>query len=448
MKSTAPAVRCDSVARLCEVPPEGRRSYRVGQIGSRGQRRAAGARRPLRARTPFPEMHTGIAFPLAAMLAVLTTSSMAVSVIAVLAPEAAPEIGVDATRIGTYTAIVYLFATVSGAITGTLVDRFGAIRVCQVTMLLAALAMLCFARASLGWALASALILGCAYGPFNPASAHVLWRLSTPRWRPLVFSIKQTGVPLGGALAGALMPAIVLLWDWQRASLTVAVVAAVVMLLLQPLRAGLDGGRIDRLRLDLGRLAQPIRLALVEPRLRPYTLSAFAYAGCQLSVMSFMVVYLTREVGMSLVLAGSVFACLQIGGFTGRLLWGVVAARAGAPRVVLVVIGVVTAACLAATPLMSDGWPLAGVIALAGLLGISSLGWNGIMLSEVATHAPEDLAVDATAGLQVVMFGGIAVVPPVFGLLVLHAGGFSSAFASMAALAVVGALMLLRAPRA
>jgi MFS family permease len=114
--------------------------------------------------TPFSPK---ILFPLTAMLAVLTTSSMAVTVIAVLAPAAAPEIGVDATRIGDYTAIVYLFATLSGAVTGALVGRFGAIRVCQITMLLAALAMLAFTRGTLTWVLISAAILGLCLRPLQ-----------------------------------------------------------------------------------------------------------------------------------------------------------------------------------------------------------------------------------------------------------------------------------------
>jgi MFS family permease len=382
------------------------------------------------------------------MLAVLTTSSMAVTVVAVLAPEAAPEIGVDATRIGTYTAIVYVFATLSGAVTGPLVDRFGAIRVCQATMALAALAMLCFSRGTIAWALASAVVLGCAYGPFNPASAHVLWRLSTPRWRPLVFSIKQTGVPLGGALTGALIPAIAVWSDWKNGALTVGAVALVMMVLLQGLRGGMDADRGAALELDLGRLVEPARVALVESRLRGYTLAAFAYAGCQLSVMSFMVVFLTRAVDMSLVLAGTVFACLQAGGFAGRLIWGGVASRLGSPRSVLVAIGLVTAACLVVTPFMDSSWPLLGVIGLATLLGASSLGWNGVLLSEVATHAPEGLAVDATAGMQVVMFGGITVVPPLFGFLVMGTQSFTAAFVTVAVLAVVGTLVLARMPRA
>jgi MFS family permease len=393
-------------------------------------------------------MHAQILFPLTAMLAVLTTSSMAVTVIAVLAPVAAPEIGVDATRIGTYTAVVYLFATLSGAVTGTMVDRFGAIRVCQVTMGLAALAMLSFARGTLTWALVSAVVLGCAYGPFNPASAHVLWRLSTPRWRPFVFSVKQTGVPLGGALAGALIPALVLWSDWKTACLAMAGAAVVMMVLLQPLRRGMDWHQRQGLRLDLRSLVEPVRLALTDPRLRGYTLTAFAYAGCQLSVMSFMVVYLTRAVDMSLVQAGTVFAFLQIGGFAGRLLWGGIASRLGAPRAVLVVIGLITAVCLAITPFMSAAWPLPGVISLATLLGASSLGWNGVMLSEVATHAPEGLAVEATAGMQVVMFGGITVFPPIFGFLVMRTESFSAAFLAVAVLAIAGVLTIARAPRA
>ena len=200
--------------------------------------------------------------------------------------------------------------------------------------------------------------------------------------------------------------------------------------------------------LEWRRLVEPVRLALVEPNLRGYTLAAFAYAGCQLSIMSFMVVFLTRAVDMSLVLAGSVFACLQIGGFAGRLVWGGVASRLNAPRAVLAAIGLITAACLIVTPFMDGNWPLLGVIGLATLLGVSSLGWNGVLLSEVATHAPEGLAVDATAGMQVVMFGGITVIPPLFGFLVMTTESFTTAFVTVAVLAVTGAVLLLRMPGA
>ena len=54
---------------------------------------------------------------------------------------------------------------------------------------------------------------------------------------------------------------------------------------------------------------------------------AFAYGGCQLSAAAFLVVYLSRSVGFSVVVAGFALACMQAGGVTGRLLWGALAGR-------------------------------------------------------------------------------------------------------------------------
>jgi len=59
----------------------------------------------------------------------------------------------------------------------------------------------------------------------------------------LVFSIKQTGVPAGGMLAGALVPGLLLLAGWQGALLAVAAACLACVGLAQPLRAALDAGR-------------------------------------------------------------------------------------------------------------------------------------------------------------------------------------------------------------
>jgi hypothetical protein len=50
--------------------------------------------------------------------------------------------------------------------------------------------------------------------------------------------------------------------------------------------------------------------------------------------------------------------------------------------------------------------------------------------------------------MQVVMFGGITVFPPIFGLLVIRTGSFTVAFLSVAVLAIVGAAIMARPPRA
>jgi predicted MFS family arabinose efflux permease len=389
----------------------------------------------------------GALFPTIAMLAVLTVAAMSTHSVSVLAPEAAPAIGVVPTYIGAFVSITFASAMLSGAVTGTFVSRYGAIRVCQISVLAAAVGMGALALASVPMAVLSAVLLGVAHGPFNPASAHVLIRVSTPQWRPLIFSIKQTGVPVGGALAGALAPTLVIFIGWKGAALAVGVFALAVLVLLQPLRRSFDADRNPGHRLSSISVMTPLRLVFSHRGLRALALSAFAYAGCQLSVGGFFVVYLTAAVGMPLVLAGLVFAFLQIAGICGRVLLGAVSGRLVPARQILVMLGLIIALGLVMMALITPQWPLVFIIAVAVVLGASSLGWNGVNLAEIVARAPEGKISDATGGVQFVMFAGIVVVPPLFGMTVNLIESYAVAFFLLALLAVAGSLYLASTPQ-
>jgi MFS family permease len=389
----------------------------------------------------------GVLFPTIVMLAVLTVAAMSTHSVSVLAPEAAPAIGVAATYIGAFVSITFASAMFSGAVTGTFVSRYGAIRVCQVSVLAAAVGMGALALASVPMAVLSAVLLGVAHGPFNPASAHVLIKVSTPQWRPLVFSIKQSGVPIGGALAGALAPSLVIFIGWQGAALAVGVLALVVLVLLQPLRRTFDADRNPGHRLSSISVMMPLRLVFSHRGLRPLALSAFAYAGCQLSVGGFFVVYLTDAVGIPLVRAGLVFALLQLAGVCGRVLLGAVAGRLVPARRILVILGLLIASGLVMMAVITPQWSLVFIIAVAVVLGASSLGWNGVNLSEIASRAPEGKISEATGGVQFVMFAGIVVIPPLFGMTVNLTESYAIAFLLLALLAVIGSLYLAGTPQ-
>jgi MFS family permease len=278
------------------------------------------------------------------MLAVLTMGSMANFTVAVIAPVAAPDIGVPATYIGLFTAIVYVIAMVSGTLPGVFISRYGAIRVCQFTMLMAAIGMAAISLASPLFAVISAIFLGLAYGPFNPASAHVLVGVSTLRWRPLIFSVKQAGVPVGGALAGAVVPVLVLFYGWKGAALTVGAIALVVMILVQPLRRIFDADRKPNWPLASASLVKPLRLVFSDSRIRKYLPAGFAFSGTQVSIGAFFVVYLAEAVGMSLVEAGVLFAFVQVGGIFGRVAWALIVQRWISTRALLAALGLLTAA--------------------------------------------------------------------------------------------------------
>ncbi|MGI9334888.1 MAG: MFS transporter [Gammaproteobacteria bacterium] len=380
-----------------------------------------------------------VAYPTLAMLGILTMSSMAVFTVSVLAPVAAPDLGLDATLIGAWMALAYLTAMFSGTVTGSLIDRLGAIRVCQLTLTAAGSGLAVFSMATPAAALLSAILLGGAYGTFNPASAHVLAGLGSAKSRPFIFSVKQSGVPVGGVFAGALVPWLALGLGWRGSALVVASLSLLFVAALQPLRAHFDASLRPSPVSLRATLINPVRRTLGDPVLRRFTLAAFCFASGQVTVGAFMVTYYVESLGYTLVAAGTAFAFLQAGAVGGRLVWGGVAERFLSSTTVLAILGLVVAFALVATAFMTTHWSASAVIALGIALGAGSMGWNGVLLARVAALAPLGRAGEITGGLQFVMFSAVVVVPPLFGAAVELAGGFTAPFVVLALFGVTGA---------
>lgn len=370
----------------------------------------------------------GAAAPLLATSAVQVTASLTMFGVAVVAPAAAPDIGVEATLIGTFTAIAFGSGMLAGLLTGAFSDRYGAVRVGQAMMLLAFLGVACLALSGPLAALLSAVVLGLSYGPVNPFSARILAQVVPRIQRPLFFSIKQSGQPAGTALAGAVLPSLVLMFNWRVAILATGAVAIVVALCIQPLRKRLDAMRNPALAIRAGHVVEPLRLALSQPRLRCLTLSGFFLAGTQVSLASFFVIYLTGPLSLSLTTAGLLSAIMQVGGVTGRLFWGAIADRLVSSNLILGGLAAATGVFSMTAARFPDDWPAIWLAALGFLLGATSHGWNGIYYSELVKVAPHDRVGDAASGAQFGSLAGVAVVPAIFGLVVTLSGSYFPAF--------------------
>ena len=382
-------------------------------------------------------------FALIATLAIQALVSMAVLTPPVFAALAAPEIGVSANAIGVYTSLVYAAACFSSAASGGPIRRHGAIRLSQACLVACAVGLALTATASLALVLAGALLLGLGYGPVTPASSHLLIRQTPPARRALVFSIKQTGVPVGGALAGILVPALVLALGWRGAALAAALLSLMVAAAVEPVHKSLDSDADPAARGERGVLTA-IRLVLASPPLRRLALASLAFSAMQLCFSAFVVTFLTERIGLALVTAGAVMAAAQVAAIGGRILWGWVADRFLATRQLLGVLGLVMAASAAALSLVTPGWPVAAIAAVTVALGASGLGWNGIYLAEVATLAPAGSAGLVTGGALSLTFLGIVIGPALFSAVIGASGSYRLAFLAAACFAAIAAVAVWR----
>jgi MFS family permease len=228
--------------------------------------------------------------------------------------------------------------------------------------------------------------------------------------------------------------------------LLVALAGAAVIAASQPVRASLDADRSVRNRITLAGLFAPLALLRSSSALRDLALVALAYSATQVCLTSFLVVYLTESLGFTRVGAGLALTSATLGGVAGRIGWGYVADRFLRPRVVLVAIGLLSAACGLGMAAAASRWPSAAIAVLAALFGATAIGWNGVQLAEVARLAPPGQAGKVTGASGFISFGGIVVGPPLFALLAALTGSYRSGFAAVAALSGCAALALLRRP--
>jgi len=290
----------------------------------------------------------------------------------------------------------------------------------------------------------AAVVLGAGYGPITPASSQLLQRTAAPSRMALTFSIKQTGVPAGAALAGALLPALSIAIGWRTAFAAAGAFGIAIIAASQPIRARLDMDTLAPRAFSLAGIFAPLALLRQSRPLLELALLSLVYSATQVCLVSFLVVHLTESLHWTLVSAGFALTAATVGGVAGRIGWGFVADRWLRPRSALSAIGLLAGACGVGMTLATPQWPAPAMIGLAALFGATAIGWNGVQLAEVARLAPPGTAGKVTGASGFVTFAGVVIGPPSFALLASLTGSYRVGFATFAALSTGMALLLIR----
>lgn len=393
--------------------------------------------------------------PVTAILILQTICSFLSRLIPIVAPAMSEEFGWSGSSIGYLTSSHALGALVMLVAGSSLIKLVGGTRLLQHALLWGAAAMGLFLYPSLGVALAACFIMGLSTGAATPAGSEVLQRFSPPGMRNLMFSIKQAGVPLGGMIAGPLIPVVVVFAGWRLALLLCALVVVLPTVLTWKLSDVVDmkpAARVGRapplftlqsLRTlsvplaSLGRNRGLLRIAIVG--------SLFAVA--QSSWFTFTVVYLVDRLGFSLTLAGIVFAVMQVGAVLGRVALGWLSDLLRSATATLSITAIFSAVTTGLLGLTSPQWPLWSIVLLAFLAGSSAASWNGVQMAEVARRSPPDLIAETASGSTILVTLVNIVAPAVFATVVVATGRYDLAFLTSGACSLLVLVFLPRDSR-
>lgn len=379
----------------------------------------------------------------AAILAMLVQQSlmtMSTSAIPALWKYLGPDFGLGDSKIAVYSLAVYVVGFFASSASGSAVIRFGPLRASQMCLLAASWAMLAASLGFLWLFLPAAFLLGVGMGPSTPASSQILARFSTPERTPLVFSIKQTGVPIGGFLAGAVLVPIADAASWQVALLISGVVTWAAAIWMQRFRNRFDDERTPARRISINDIGVSFRAATATPGLRKLAFAGFAFSGLQVAFMYYFIAYAVTDVGIDRVTAGQVYGGASLIAIAGRIFWGWLAGGRASPRSLLVFLSLAMFASAAAIGMATPEWGVWGLAAAAAAFGATGVSWNGVHLAEAARQAPPGQVAVVMGGIISCCFLGLIVLPALHGAVFVALGLSGIGFAVVAAPSLLCAL--------
>jgi MFS family permease len=369
-----------------------------------------------------------------------------------LAPFYKDELGLSHAQVGLFFSAFYLAMAGFSFAAGWLADRLGVRRTTlQGHLSLGACTIAAALAPSFSWAFAVFFLAGLGYSFLNPASSKGVMAWFQRDERATAMGIKQTGVPAGGVLTAMLAPQLVVVFGWRGALAALGVINFLFGFVFSFFwREPPDDAAIA---------VSPMTRAM--DRSAPLNIWSFLPISCgtaiylvgQLSLITYVPLYLKDAMGFSPYWASQALALTQGGAVVGRVGWGVASDRlfGGRRKIVLIVIGVLSAVLIALLSVMTPQSSLYLLLPILFVAGICLVGYQGVsyaLIGELAGKARTGTAL----GMMITINATAATVgTPLFGHIVDRTGSYAFAWQLLAVLlglGIIGLTTLLREPAA
>jgi MFS family permease len=277
-------------------------------------------------------------------------------------------------------------------------------------------------------------LVGIWYGTAQPGGSKVILKWFSEKERGLAMGIRQSGIPIGGAIGGALIPLLSVRWGWESAvavQAALAISGGLLFLLMyrDPNRA------MERDQREQPAFMERLKRIMANRQVWPVLGAGMVLVSLQMVIVGHLMLFFTHETKLGIVTAGQLLSTALIAGVAGRIFLGRFSDRwRGNNRIYPLHLSVwASLAGIGAVLLVNEDWPLWSLTLLSAWLGFFGIGWFSSFLLAVAEHAPagsEGMMVSYALTLNQV---AIIAAPALFGLVV-DAGSHKVAWGMLALL--------------
>jgi len=379
---------------------------------------------------------------LIAATAAQATASFAMLGLAALAGFIQRDFHLSAAETGLLFTAGYAAPTLSLLFVGDLLDRKSERLIIGIGAVILAAALLLAATAGSYAALLVWLVVaGLGYSSTQPGGSKSVSGWFRGDRLGLAMGIRQAGLPLGGAIAAATLPALAAGSSWRTAFIAGAAAALAggiaFALIYRPPPEGADAAP-KRPTLTYAVVANLLR----ESWMRNAMIAGLALVSAQYGILAWLMLYLRDHAQIALTSGAFFLALAQLTGVAGRVALAAWSDRAPSARFRLLTLSMIAVGagilCLMFVP---TGTPEPALALIAAWLGFFGLGWYGPWVAYLAETAPPDKTGLTLGAAMAINQIGIIGAPPLLGLVHDLTGGYTALWACIVAAMAVAYLL-------
>ncbi|MCM0004984.1 MULTISPECIES: MFS transporter [Bacillus cereus group] len=289
------------------------------------------------------------------------------------------------------------------------------------------------------------LLIGMFYSVSQPGGSKVILKWFRKENRGLAMGIRQAGIPIGGALAGVLIPFLTVQYNMTYAINSIACICIIGGLLFfmfykEPYVQ--EEARKGHNNISFWR---ELKVVICKKELYPIYITGICMISLQMVLVGHFMKFLAGEQSITFIVAGTVFSVMFFSGMIGRIALATISdvLYKGNRRIPLF-IAVCASIGLILLLVMNIHTITSGVLyGVSALLGFFSIGWFSLFIAEVAELASEE-SVGITVSVALTLNQIAIIVAPVLFGYIVDEKGYAYAWLCIVVLLSISAVSLYR----
>ena len=289
------------------------------------------------------------------------------------------------------------------------------------------------------------LLIGMFYSVSQPGGSKVILKWFRKENRGLAMGIRQAGIPIGGALAGVLIPFLTVQYNMTYAINSIAgicIIGGLLFFMFYKEPYVQEEARKGHNNISFW---MELKVVICKKELYPIYITGICMISLQMVLVGHFMKFLAGEQSITFIVAGTVFSVMFFSGMIGRIALATISdvLYKGNRRIPLFIavcasIGLILLLVMNIHTIMS-----VVLYSVSALLGFFSIGWFSLFIAEVAELASEE-SVGITVSVALTLNQIAIIVAPVLFGYIVDEKGYAYAWLCIVVLLSISAVSLYR----